>query len=145
MYFSPMVTTTLAQPPLTLDELEAFTEGDCWALALELHRRGGFPLVMVACARREAEPWELLRWCHVVVQVGELYLDARGLTTGPELLSHWGTVASYYTDPLSLIPLPDQDAFEQATCEQERFYDEDAGATAARLLSWLSLQLVTPA
>jgi hypothetical protein len=55
------------------DIIEAFTNGDCWALAIELSRQSGYPVVTMSTEDDRGE------WCHVGVELpNENVLDARG-------------------------------------------------------------------
>lgn len=130
------------KPPLTDHEVEAFTEGDCWALALEIHRREGLPLTMIASQPKPGVAWSELDWCHVAVKVGDLYLDATGLSTEVELLAYWGKVSWLGADAAA-VPIPDLEAFHQATEGQEiSFPGEDRESAAQRLLAWLATERV---
>lgn len=57
-----------------------YTEGDCWALALAVHRMTGWPLTALGYADEDSTPREERGWVHVVVRMpdGQL-LDVRGI------------------------------------------------------------------
>lgn len=58
----------------------AFTEGDCWALALSLNRMTGWPLIFLG--REE--------WVHVLVKTPNgKWLDIHGENTPKQIRKYW--------------------------------------------------------
>lgn len=57
-----------------------YTEGDCWALALALHRTTGWPMVALGYEDEETTPYQERGWVHVVVRTpDDRLLDVRGI------------------------------------------------------------------
>lgn len=57
-----------------------YTEGDCWALALALHRKTGWPMVALGYEDEESTPYTERGWVHVVVRTpDDRLLDVRGV------------------------------------------------------------------
>lgn len=57
-----------------------YTEGDCWALALALHRMTGWPMTALGYADEDSTPYSERGWVHVVVRApDDRLLDVRGL------------------------------------------------------------------
>lgn len=64
---------------------EAFTSGDCWALAWAIFQK--LPGSRLLALGNTKNYW----WSHVVVEVREgLYLDVEGVATSEVLFSRWG-------------------------------------------------------
>lgn len=82
----------------------AFTEGDCWILAIHLSRRTGWPVYVVGDNR------------HWVVRVpGEdRYLDITGVRTRKALLSHWDALSLTLCDSI-LLDYAHQDVLDRMT------------------------------
>ena len=59
--------------------IEAFTEGDCWILALQLHRIAGLPVYVLG----DGAHW-------VVKASSKWYLDVTGFSSRSQLLRRWG-------------------------------------------------------
>lgn len=69
-----------------LDVREAFTEGDCWALAHELAKRTGWKVALVTEKRHAAD-----MWVHAAVRTPEGHLlDVRGVSTDSEMVDSFG-------------------------------------------------------
>ena len=66
--------------------IEAFTEGDCWLLALGLARRTCWPMVFI----NDWSGVEEDEWCHVLVKHpdGE-WIDIHGKNHPYDVKSHW--------------------------------------------------------
>lgn len=61
----------------------AYTEGDCWNLALAIHKLTGLPIITTAFGVRE-------NWEHVAVLKDGLVLDIAGLRPLEEWKEEWG-------------------------------------------------------
>lgn len=76
---------------LDAEETIAFTKGDCWALALDMHQRYNLPLCFVIASEApmpviDKEVW----WVHVFnVLPNGLLIDVNGIHTEQEMLSQW--------------------------------------------------------
>lgn len=57
-----------------------YTEGDCWAFALALHRMTGWPMTALGYADEASVSYEDRGWVHIVVRTpDDRLLDVRGL------------------------------------------------------------------
>lgn len=77
------------------DVEDAFTYGDCWRLAKELHDIAGYPIYAIGCAY--TGPSETNRdWCHMFVALpdGNL-LDVRGVWDEEAMLEEWSHLYDY--------------------------------------------------
>lgn len=66
---------------ITESDIEAFTEGDCWALAREINKRTGWKVIALGAYPEDAERKRSnFDWVHVFVQTPDgNYLDVEGL------------------------------------------------------------------
>lgn len=72
------------------DEIRAFTQGDCWALALALHEATGWQLVAIGYSDEWAQPLEYRSWEHVGVRRADgKVVDITGVHEEPEWLARW--------------------------------------------------------
>lgn len=72
------------------DELRAFTEGGCWALASELHASTGWQLVAIGYADELVQPVEERSWGHVGVRRPDgLIIDITGVHDELEWMASW--------------------------------------------------------
>jgi hypothetical protein len=102
--------------PLVLDErtTSVYTNGQCHALALELHRSMGYEIVVVIngdsdlldhveteARRGVLGDYNLAEvWCHAALRIGNnAYLDVLGVQTGGKLRSAWGKGARILSVP----------------------------------------------
>lgn len=83
-----------------------YTQGDCWALALAIHRMTGWPLTALGYADEDATPYTERGWVHIVVRVpdGRL-LDVRGLREEDECAREflWSNYSFYEVTPRELL------------------------------------------
>lgn len=69
------------------DAVTAFTEGDCWALAIAVHKMTGWPLVLAGTDSAS----DLDGYSHVMVRMPDgLLLDITGASTVEEVEATWG-------------------------------------------------------
>lgn len=90
--------TSLQRAPFKAkpETVVAFTEGDCWHLAFELHRLTGYP--MFFSSAWEEQPTGYFQWDHVGLSVGETHvLDVNGLTDVEDWMLYWQTASSIET------------------------------------------------
>lgn len=79
---------------ITGEEVEAFTYGDCWRLALAVNELMGFPVAFFASVVPGVKGIETVnkrtQWCHVfnVLPDGR-YIDVSGVYTDCEMYSKW--------------------------------------------------------
>jgi hypothetical protein len=78
---------------LTIQQIEAFTKGDCWAFALEVYRRYGHPVAVYASWDGEDDDSSLasqLGWVHAfnVLEDGR-YFDVLGTHSEAEIIDQW--------------------------------------------------------
>ena len=94
--------------------IEAFTYGDCWALALELKAR--FPHLTVCtlidphwAGEDDPEIYDFMQWSHVVVldKSTGIYYDVRGSHTAESKFPEWEEFE--WTD---IYEIPDEDLDE---------------------------------
>lgn len=87
------MTTTLMMPPLTTvsfpdDVVEAFTEGDCWRLALAIERVYGYEMVFYG-NKGELDN----TWCHALNRLPDgRMVDINGWQTMDSLYDEYGTM-----------------------------------------------------
>lgn len=68
---------------------ELFTSSDCWLLALNVHEKTGFPIVL--CSLDEDVPEEDMAWVHVGVGLPDgRIMDIEGIFTIDEWMENWG-------------------------------------------------------
>lgn len=77
------------------DVEDAFTFGDCWCLAKELHDIAGYPIYAIGCAY--TGPNETNRdWCHMFVALPDgNFLDIRGVWDEEAMLEEWSPLYDY--------------------------------------------------
>jgi hypothetical protein len=69
------------------DESETFSQGDCAALAKELHRTEGYPIATIGI---KTEATSEVEWVHVAVQSPDgRFLDVTGVQPEASLVSAW--------------------------------------------------------
>lgn len=119
--------------PCDDDQVEIFTEADCWKLAFELQKRGVGELVAVA----DADDADM--WCHMAVMLQDgTYLDANGLQTKSQLLARWGNFSNSGNGALARYGKVTQARWEELTADQfERTDAEDVAEAADMLTEWL--------
>lgn len=112
-----------------LSVMDAFTNGDCWRLALSLNALAGFPILAV-CSLDHPEN----TWCHVFNQLpdGSL-IDITGIYSEAEMLDKWKI--HVYQDNEGIAPLTREDL------EGFEFYSDEDPDEWARFL----LNEITPA
>jgi hypothetical protein len=122
-----------ALTPLTEAQIEAFTAGDCWALARELGALGvGTPVFLAdnVVEKNFAD----LSWYHVVVQLPSgLYLDATGVVTAEELSKRWDWIAP----TINFVPVAAEADFADAVSDQYRYYRHNAKLAARKLQDYV--------
>lgn len=75
----------------TDEAIEAFTEGDCWILAITLSRMADLPVYLVD------------HGAHWVVQISkDFYLDIEGIATRGQLLRRWQATSLRKVDDATL-------------------------------------------
>lgn len=118
-----------ARTPLTKDQIEAFTAGDCWRLAGELMGLGVGEVVFLSNENSDA-PLEFFPWEHVVVRLPSgLYLDATGVRTMAELEGDW----AWDSEPMTTRTVTTEKDFKRATCDQIRAHRHNARSAALKL------------
>ena len=74
----------MIESPLSEDQIDKYTNGDCYVLAKDLADKGIGDLVAVVAADDYA------LWSHMAIRVGaDSYLDAVGIMTADELLEEY--------------------------------------------------------
>lgn len=69
---------------------EAFSQGDCWVLARELHRLTGWPLKWAGSRHGD----QLTSWCHIMVQEpGGNFVDISGVHSPEDFTNYWRRTA----------------------------------------------------
>lgn len=122
-----------ARTPLTKDQIEAFTAGDCWVLAREMVKLGLGEAVFLSTMTGDYKP-STFPWDHVVVRLPSgLYLDATGVKTLDELTEDW----SYGSEPLNTLTVTSDGDYALAVAEQRRFYRHNARSAALKLQKML--------
>jgi hypothetical protein len=102
---------------VTEDDIETYTNGHCWSLAWQISKRTGLPLVTIS---PESQAWNKHRsWDHVVVQVGNKYLDVEGLVSKRELQDKWGRYLTKHGTFSSM------EEYEDHLCDKYGFSDYD--------------------
>ena len=119
----------------TAEEVEIFTESDCWVLAKELQDRGIGEIVGIT----EVSDSEL--WRHMAVALPDGYfLDAHGIQTKDQLLTRWSEYCENGEGRLTNYGTPTPERWSDLTNEQVGFrlsYNEDVLAVADKLEEWL--------
>lgn len=122
---------------------EAFTYGDCYRLAKEIHDLTNYPIFAVGC-QFDTRSEKKRDWCHMVVQIPDgRYADVAGIWDEDDLLNWWG---DEYTD---CHELPWEDltcacvypvkSYEKITIAQDPSYPEiDAAPVAAEIAATLA-------
>lgn len=75
------------------EAITAFTEGDCWALALSINKRTGWPIIFL-CDESFLDGDEVPEdyWMHVLVKhPSGKWLDVHGLNTPKQMRKYWCT------------------------------------------------------
>lgn len=119
----------------TAEEVEIFTESDCWVLAKELHNRGIGEIVGIT----EVSDSELWRHMAVALPDGH-FLDAHGLQTKDQLLTRWSEFCENGEGTLTYYGAPTPERWSDLTNEQAAFrlsYNEDVLTVADKLEEWL--------
>lgn len=103
-------------------EVEAFTSGDCWRLALTLRELYGFPVAFLGEHSADKSVWGM-DWYHAFVALPDgRYLDIEGISTAEELLEKW----AWKDNGNEGIVVSDNDAvIDSALNGQMSFYEED--------------------
>ena len=72
-------------------EVEAFTFGDCWRLALAMRQRWRLPVVFFAGVNPDAVVLDdVTMWCHVLNDLGDgRYVDVAGIHTLEQVHERW--------------------------------------------------------
>lgn len=129
-----MTTQTLASPStITLEEIEAFTEGDCWLLAEALWMATGTWTLVAISACEENPVDEVLSsgidWVHLAVRTPDgLIVDIEGVHTDLEAyFQRWMPVAEErYIEPfLDLYEIFDYEEYEDIVRDQSPVYEFD--------------------
>lgn len=110
--------------------VEAFTEGDCWALAIEIHRLTGYPIIFSSSYSR---PRDVFGWDHVAVVLPDnRILDVNGVTDSEDWCLRWNTNESIETtNPKEIADLTSD--------QSRRFLQANARATARRLTNHFNI------
>lgn len=76
-------------PAITQDEQVAFTQGDCWMLAIEMQKRYSLPIAFFGGAESNCKDEEVF-WVHAfnTLPNGD-YIDIMGVHTEKEMESDW--------------------------------------------------------
>jgi hypothetical protein len=83
--------------------VKAYTEGDCWLLALELRRLTGFPMVFSVWTEdhSEIDEWD---WDHVAVRLPDgRVMDVTGVKDEDVFRLEWRSKTLYDTDSSDVI------------------------------------------
>jgi hypothetical protein len=108
----------------TAETIEAYTEGDCWHLALSIHRITGKPLVFANPMPRDPDYWE-----HVGVQISKTrILDVTGVHTNMKWRKRWAGEFGV------LYRTTDKDYIKVLMMDQERIYSNKTYRVARRLV-----------
>jgi hypothetical protein len=121
--------------------VEAFTEGDCWRLAFELHQKLGWPVFVITGVEIVFTDRPSMYFGHMFVQnpVTGKFLDINGEHTEDELLQkRWGVgidapVICEVTDDLNI-----------SQTDRALFKKIDASAVADEIIDRLNLKNVSP-
>jgi len=112
--------------------IDAFTAGDCWALALELKAR--FPHLTVCTLvdpywAGEDDTYDYMQWCHALVYDKNTgtYYDANGAQTFKDVQDNWDGY-----DWEEIYEIPDEDLGTYFS-DQERYYPEVPVSEGVRL------------
>ena len=123
---------------IDFDVEDAFTYGDCWRLAKELHDITGYPIYALGCSY--TGPAETERnWCHMFVRLpdGNL-LDVRGVWDEEAMLEEWSHLYDDYCDhgeesyQYECLEFWAVRIWEDATMLQAPRYPEEDAQQAAR-------------
>lgn len=133
--------------------IRQFTQGDCWLLAWELHKRGGFPIFVlydydeaVSYMDVNTPKSELAfqEWLHVVVKVdNDQYVDIRGVQSRSELESLWDGDLTKMPKKAVRGFKPYADWLCGGNIEESRYYDlpenRDPAEVADDIMSIISI------
>ena len=76
--------------PISEAEVEAFTYGDCWRLAADLHRLTGWQMVAVGVDFQMDTPLDERGWAHMaVITPNDIVVDVMGATPVEQWLERW--------------------------------------------------------
>lgn len=111
---------------------EAFTEGDCWVLALELKRlRTDLTVVTLVDPywSGEDDTYDYMQWCHAMVYDKNTgtYYDVNGAQTFEDIQKNWGG-----DDWEEIYEIPDEELGTYFD-DQERYYPEVPVSEGVRL------------
>lgn len=123
---------TLSETPFTPEQVEIFTNGDCWALARELYELGAGDFVLLYPTSDSSGKALKLCWGHAMIQRPDgRYLDARGLYGEDELKVQWDWLLHGEGAHTRRVT---QEEFLHATSSEHRCWPEEDAAKAAALL-----------
>ena len=79
------------------DTVEAFTCGDCWSLAFELHRLTGYPMIFSSMFETYVSV-ERFEWDHVAVVLPDgRIMDVNGVQSPEDWEDRWSTASEITT------------------------------------------------
>lgn len=121
----------------TAEIVEAFTEGDCWYLALTLHEMTGLPMVFANPMPSDPDYWE-----HVGLQISaNRILDIQGVHTNMAWRRLWA--GNHKCTDGILFRTQDEDYISYLLSDQDRiYYRTDARRPARRLLETYAPNLI---
>lgn len=111
----------------TPEEIEAFTDGDCWHLALQMHKMTGAPVVFANPVPETDEYWE-----HVGLLISpRRVLDIEGITPIHLWREKWAD--DYETKGVTYMRTQTAD-IKFLVSEQDRFFSHISSRKTARKL-----------
>lgn len=120
--------------PITV---EAFTAGDCWVLAREIHALTGWKIVTVGCTAQSDYLETKRDWCHMANLTPEGHvIDINGIMDADLCLDEWGQYmicCEIEAECATLVEVQNLDAY---TYDQGRQYSEDAAESAKGLVDF---------
>lgn len=126
--------------PFSVDELtfDAFTYGDCWALAIEVNKITGWQIVAIGCDEQSRYPENRRDWCHMANRTPEgKIIDITGISTPEETLEEWApSLMCSCEDDGECACLIDVKNVDHYIYDQVRQYSEDAVESAKSLVDF---------
>jgi hypothetical protein len=133
-----MTTGTTVANAITEDEVDAFTWGDCWALASKIHKVHGLPIAVIAAydPRYTAANYRgsmtvpffaHLTWVHAFnVRHDGNYVDITGVYNGRDLYEQWEEHLPYDREDMwsGIHVAQSEQEVESFFGDQERLYPE---------------------
>lgn len=125
--------TQATREAITEHEIDAFTRGDCWALALDIHKQFGLPVVFfVGFENSLPENDEEIFWGHAFNRLPDgNYLDIHGIQSKRQIMECWSLKLHGNDKPA--IVRPSHATTVKILSEFNRSYNESTAVAIRKL------------